>query len=135
VKPAARRALVVVLRTEHGLSERCVCGTVGLQRSVYHYVPRPNADGPIREIALGAGLATTGTRLRQVVQALAADGSRLEPQTGPLHLLQPKAERKDERSKDVCQQDLDSNTRDIKETIKGGRLCEARITCSTISLV
>jgi putative transposase len=34
------------------LSERRACGTVGLQRSVYRYEPRPNADGPIVKLLL-----------------------------------------------------------------------------------
>ena len=47
LKPAAKRELIVVLRTEHGLSERRACAAVSLERSVYHYQPRPSADEPI----------------------------------------------------------------------------------------
>ena len=43
---------IAVLQTEHGLSERRACNAVRLQRSVYHYVPRPNADGPIVKLLL-----------------------------------------------------------------------------------
>ena len=41
-----------MLRTEHGLSERRACAAVGLERSVYHYEPRPNADEPIVKLLL-----------------------------------------------------------------------------------
>jgi transposase InsO family protein len=34
------------------LSERGASAAVGLQRSVYHYEPRPNADGPIVKLLL-----------------------------------------------------------------------------------
>jgi putative transposase len=42
----------VVLQTEHGLSERRACAAVSLERSVYHYEPRLNADGPIVKLLL-----------------------------------------------------------------------------------
>jgi putative transposase len=52
LKPAAKRELVAVLQTEHGLSERPACEAIGLQRSVYDHEPRPNADGPIVKLLL-----------------------------------------------------------------------------------
>ena len=52
LKPAAKRELVAVLQTEHGLSERQACAAVGLPRSVYQYEPRPNRDGPIIKLLL-----------------------------------------------------------------------------------
>ncbi len=36
----------------HGLSERRACAAVGLDRTVYHYQPRPNRDGPIIKLLL-----------------------------------------------------------------------------------
>ena len=47
-----KRELVAALQTEHGLSERRACAAVGLPRSVFHYQPRPNADGPIVKLLL-----------------------------------------------------------------------------------
>jgi hypothetical protein len=44
---------------------------------------RPNAHGPIVKVAPGVGLATTATGLRQLVQALAADGPRLNHKRVP----------------------------------------------------
>src|SRR5262245_12204017 len=52
LRPAARRELVVLLQTEHGLSERQACAAVGLPRSVYHYEPRPTRDGPTIKLLL-----------------------------------------------------------------------------------
>jgi len=52
-----------------------------------------------REVAAGTGVATTGARLRQVVQTLAPDGPRLESQTGLSHLLRAETKQKTERQK------------------------------------
>ena len=52
LRPAAKREPAAALQTEHGLSERCACAAVGLQRLVYHDEPRPNADGPIVKLLL-----------------------------------------------------------------------------------
>lgn len=95
-----------MLRTEHGLSERRACAAVGLERSVYHYEPRPNADGPIVKLLLELAWQRPEQGLRQVVQAFAASGPQLEPQACVSHLLRAETEQKNEKAKDVCQQDV-----------------------------
>src|SRR6185312_14828902 len=44
LKPGVKRELATVLQIEYGLSEHRACGAVSLQRPVYHYERRPNAD-------------------------------------------------------------------------------------------
>jgi putative transposase len=50
-------------------------------------------------VTAGIGLATTGARIWQVVQAVAAAGSWLEPQACLSHLLRAKTEQKTKRQK------------------------------------
>lgn len=52
LKPAVKRELVVVLQTEHGLSERQACAAGDLPRAVYQYEPRPNPDQPVVKLLL-----------------------------------------------------------------------------------
>ena len=59
-----------------------------------------------RQTAAGAGVATTGARLRQVVQAVASDGPWLESQAGLPHLLRAETEPKDRKAKGVFRQDV-----------------------------
>lgn len=44
--------LIATLQTELGLSEHPAWAAVGLERSVYHYEPRPNRDQPIIKLLL-----------------------------------------------------------------------------------
>lgn len=81
-----------------GLSERGL-----VLRSVYNgqsiTTSRDQMRCTNRETAAAAGLAKTGARIRKVVQATVAPRPSLEPQTGLSHLLQPQAEKKDEKAK------------------------------------
>ena len=95
----AKRELVVVLQIEHGLSERRACAAVGLDRSVYHYQPQPNADGPIVKLLLELGWQRPEQGFGKLFRRLRRPRPWLEPQTGPSHLLQPKAEQETERQK------------------------------------
>jgi hypothetical protein len=87
------------LQTEHGLSERRACGAVSLQRSLYHYEPRPNADGPIVQLLLELAWQRPEQGFSKLFKAAASPGPRLEPQTCVPHLLQPETKQKPERQR------------------------------------
>lgn len=64
VTPAAKRAVVEVLRGEHGLSERRACRLVDLGRSSHRYTPAPDRDAGLKE------------RLRELVERWRRAGYR-----------------------------------------------------------
>ena len=56
-------------------------------------------DGPIVKLLLELAWRRPEQGFRQVVQAAASPGPRVESQTGLSHLLQPETEQKTERQK------------------------------------
>lgn len=44
VTPASRKLVVTHMKVEHHVSERTACQLVGLSRSGYRYLSKPNAD-------------------------------------------------------------------------------------------
>jgi putative transposase len=74
VKPAAKRALVSHVRTEHGISARRACGLIGLWESSLYYRSKGRNDEALRTALNKHATLNQGWGYRGLMDWLARDG-------------------------------------------------------------